>query len=316
MKFDNESMREVFGKTLVELGEKHDALIVMDADLNTSTRTVLFKKRFPDRFVQCGIAEGNMFGVAGGLSYAGFVPFPVTFAAFASRKALDVIFMNICCPKLNVKIPGCYAGVTAGEGGPSHNSAEDIAIMRSLPHMRVIDPGDNNELRSAMNEMMAYDGPVYFRVPKVIPPLLMEEMQAFRWAKGIVIREGTDVSLIGTGIMTSICVKAAEFLEAEGIHAEVIHMPSIKPIDEDLIVKTAKKTGRIVTVENGSVYGGFGSAVAEVLVEKYPVKLDAVGIKDSTFGSAPIRDLLIHHKLTPKDVAERAKNILHAKNVQ
>lgn len=313
MKFYDKNLREVFGETLVELGAKYNNMIVMDADLNTSTRTSLFKDRYPKRFVQCGIAEANMFGIAAGLAHMGYIPFPSTFAAFAARKSLDQVYMNICCQKLNVKIPGSYTGMTATECGPSHNVGEDIAVMRSMPHMRVVAAGDNWELRSIMHKMMEYDGPVYFRVPKVETPVLFDKDYEFQWAKGIVLREGKDITLMGTGMMTGVCIKAAEILAKEGIYAEVIHMPSIKPIDEELIVKTARKTGCILTVENGRTIGGFGSAVCEVTGREYPVFVDMMGIGDTTIMSAPLRDLMAEYKLTPKDVAARAKKIVSKK---
>jgi transketolase len=313
VKFAAENMREVFGKTLVELGEKKKNLVVLDADLNTSTRAVLFREKFPRRFIQCGVAEGNMFGIAAGLASLGYIPFPCTFAAFAARKALDPVFVNICYPKLNVKISGSYASVTAAECGPTHNTAEDCIIMRSLPNMRVIDPGDNSELRSAMHGIVEYEGPVYFRVPRVEPPVLFGEDYQFEWGKGIVLKEGKDVSLIGTGMMTGICLRAAELLGKEGIGAEVIHMPSIKPIDEGLIVKTSKKTECVVTAEIGRTLGGFGSAVLEVLSREYPVFTELMGIGDHVVESAPIHDLLQAYQLTPFQVYLRAKKVLDKK---
>lgn len=310
MNFYDKNFREVFGETLVELGAKYDNLMVLDADLNTSTRTVLFKDRYPQRFLQCGIAESNMFGIAAGLAHMGFISFPTTFGAFAVRKALDQVYMNICCQKLNVKIPGSYIGMTATECGPSHNVGEDIAVMRAMPYMRVIAPGDNNELRSAMYAMMEYDGPVYFRVPKFEAPILFDDSYKFEWGKGIVLKKGKDITLMGTGMMTGICIKAAELLDKDDISAEVIHMPSIKPIDEELIVKAARKTGHIITIENGRVIGGFGSAVCEVLSREYPVFVDMMGLGDDTFKSAPLGDLIIEYRLTHKNVAERAKALI------
>lgn len=281
----------------------------MDADLNTSTRTSLFKDRFPKRFVQCGIAEENLFGIAAGLAHMGFIPFPSTFAAFAARKALDQVFMNICCQKMNVKIPGSYAGMTATECGPSHNTGEDLAIMRALPNMRVIAPGDNRELASAMHAMMEYEGPVYFRVPKVEPPVLFDEGYRFEWGRGYVLKEGKDITLMGTGMMTGVCLQAAKLLENDGIDAQVIHMASIKPIDSELIVNAARKTGCILTIENARVFGGFGSAVAEVTAAEYPVLVDMMGIGDTTIKSASLSDLMREYRLTPEEMAARAKRL-------
>lgn len=309
MKFYKKNMREVFGETLVELGHKYADLVVLDADLNTSTRTSLFKDRFPKRFVQCGIAEENLFGIAAGLAHMGFIPFPSTFAAFAARKALDQVFMNICCQKMNVKIPGSYAGMTATECGPSHNTGEDLAIMRALPNMRVIAPGDNRELASAMHAMMEYEGPVYFRVPKVEPPVLFDEGYRFEWGRGYVLKEGKDITLMGTGMMTGVCLQAAKLLENDGIDAQVIHMASIKPIDSELIVNAARKTGCILTIENARVFGGFGSAVAEVTAAEYPVLVDMMGIGDTTIKSASLSDLMREYRLTPEEMAARAKRL-------
>jgi len=313
MKFYEKNMRKVFGETLVELGEKYQNVLVMDADLHTSTRTYLFRERFPQRFIQCGIAEANMFGMAAGLAHLGFVPFPSTFGAFAARKALDQIYMHICCQKLNVKIPGSYIGMTATECGPSHNVGEDIAVMRAMPYMRVIAPGDNLELRSAMHVMMEYDGPVYFRVPKVEAPVLFDSNYRFEWGKGILLRKGKDRSLISTGMMTAVAVRAAKLLEGMGIEAEIIHMPSVKPLDEELIIRTAKKTGCILTIENGRIIGGFGSAVAEVVSGEYPVLIDMMGIGDTTIKSAPLSDLMREYGLTPEGTANRAKALISRK---
>lgn len=313
MNFYKKNLREVFGETLVELGEKYDRVMVVDADLHTSTRTSLFKERFPKRFLQCGIAESNMFGVAAGLAHVGFVPFPSTFAAFAARKALDQVYMNICCQKLNVKIPGSYTGMTATECGPSHNTGEDLTIMRAMPFMRVIAPGDNIELRSVMHKIMEYEGPVYFRVPKAETPVLFDTDYEFEWGKGIVIKEGKDITLMGTGIMTGICIRAAKLLDSEGISAKVVHMPSVKPIDEELIVRGAKQTGCIMTIENGRIIGGFGSAVSEVLTKEYPVLLDMMGIGDTTIKSAPLSDLMRAYGLTPSEMAERARKLIKRK---
>ena len=307
MTFSTESMRETFGRTLVELGEKHENLVVLDADLNTSTRTVLFKQRFPDRFIQCGIAEGNLLALAGGLATLGFVAVPATFTAFATRKALDQIVMHVCAEKANVKIAGSYPGMTAAECGPSHNSVEDLAVMRALPHMRVVAPGDNADLAAFMREMVVYDGPVYFRVPRVErPAVLFDSDHRFQWGKGQVLKPGRDISLLGTGMMTAVALAAAEILAREGIQAEVVHMASIKPIDEALLVETAGRTGRVLTVENGRVYGGFGGAVAESLSRLRPTPVEMLGIGDVEVEGGPLEHLLTHYRLTPRDVAARA----------
>lgn len=313
-KFSKKNLREVFGETLVDLGDRYPTLMVLDADLNTSAYTVFFKQRFPDRFIQCGIAESNMFGVAAGLAAEGFVPMPSTFGTFASKKALDQVYVNIAYPRLNVKIPGAYVGMTAAECGPSHNVAEDISIMRSLPHMRVLDLGDNQELRSALHRMMEVDGPVYFRVPRFEAPELFPADHQFEFGVGQVLRSGCDVTLLSTGMMTAIALAAAELLEREGIRATVAHLASIKPLDEELVVRCARQTGAIVTIENHRIFGGFGSAVAEVVTREYPVVVDMMGLGDTVFESAPLADLLRHYRLTPRDMAARARAVVHRKH--
>ncbi len=305
--YSKKPLREIFGETLVELGAAHPRLIVLDADLNTSARTVLFKQRFPDRFIQCGIAEANLFGLAAGLVAQGYVAFPSTFAAFATRKALDQVYVNIAYPNLDVKIAGSYCGMTATECGPSHNCAEDLAVMRALPHVKVLDPGDNHELRSMMHAMMAAPGPVYFRVSKVNAPELFGADHKFEFGRGHLLREGRDVTLIGTGFITAVALGAAALLDREGISAAVAHFPSIKPIDEELIVRQARATGALITIENHRIYGGLGGAVAEVTAREYPVHVDAMGLGDTVFEAAPLQDLLRHYELTPRAMAAHAR---------
>ena len=307
MTFSKENLRETFGRTLTELGDIYQNLVVLDADLNTSTRTVYFKKRFPERFFQCGIAEGNMLALAAGLAATGHISVPTTFAAFATRKALDQVFMNVVNERAKVKIPGSYVGLTAAECGPSHNLVEDLAVMRSLPHMRVAAPCDHTELAAGMRTAMETEGPVYFRVPKVEPADLLSPDAGFSWGKGHVLPEGNDVSLVGTGMMTAVLVKAADLLTAEGIYAEVVHIGSVKPIDEELLAATAAKTGLVLTIENARVFEGFGSAVAETLARLQPARMDMMGIGDEEVESAPLEDLLRHYQLTPRDVVLRAK---------
>lgn len=313
LSYSKKPLREIFGETLVELGATHQKLLVLDADLNTSARTVLFKQKYPDRFVQCGIAEANLFGLAAGLAAQGFTVFPSTFAAFATRKALDQVYVNIAYPNLDVKIAGSYCGMTATECGPSHNCAEDLAVMRALPHVKVCDPGDNHELRSMMHAMMAAPGPVYFRVSKVNAPELFAADHKFEFGRGHLLREGRDVTLIGTGFMTAVALGAAELLSREGISAAVAHLPSIKPIDEELIVRLARATGALVTIENHRVYGGLGGAVAEVTAREYPVHIQMLGLGDTVFEAAPLQDLLRHYELTPRAMAARARALVQRK---
>lgn len=314
MIFDELDMRDVFGQTLLALGEEYPEIVVLDADLNTSTRSVLFKQRFPARFIQCGVAEADLIGIAAGLASVGFVPIATTFAAFAVRKALDQLFMNVCYPRLNVKIPGSYAGMTATECGPSHNVVEDIAITRSLPGLKVAVPGDGTELRSFMHEMVRVDGPVYFRVEKAQPVRLFESGYTFEWGKAHLVREGSDISLLGTGIMTGLLLGAAELLaKKKGIEAEVVHFASVKPIDDRTILETAAKTGYVMTCENGRAEGGFGGAVAEVLAGHDAAGFAMVGVGNEPVASAPLYDLLRHLKLTPAGLADRAERLLSGK---
>jgi len=306
-------MRDAFGQTLIELGKRYPEILVIDADLNTSSKTVLFKKAFPDRFIQVGIAEQNLFGIAAGLALMGFVPFPSTFAAFTSRRALDQVAISICYPKLNVKIPGSYVGLPTSRAGASHNCIEDLAIMRALPSMRVADPGDNADLRAIMETAMETDGPVYFRVTRLTLDDIFPAGHRFEWGKGVIVRPGQDVSLFGTGMMTSLCLRAADLLAGEGIQAEVIHMASIKPIDRDLIVDSISRTGCGVAAENATILGGFGSAVAEVLAETVPAPLQRIGVRDQWVDSGGIDELFTLHCMQPENIADAARAVIKTK---
>ncbi len=307
-------MRDAFGQTLVELGRDYPNMLVLDADLNTSSKAVYFKNAYPDRFIQVGIAEQNLFGIAAGLALTGFVPFPSTFAVFASRRALDQIAISICYPKLNVKIPGSYVGVTTSRAGASHNCIEDLAVMRALPNMRVADPGDNADLRAIMRSAMETPGPVYFRITRYTLPDLFNDDHTFEWGKGLVLRPGGDVTLFGTGLMTGFCMQAADLLAAEDIEAEVVHLASIKPIDRDLIAKSARHTGCAVAAENATTIGGFGAAVAEVLGETCPVPLHRIGVRDRWVDSGGIEELFAHHHMRPEDIADAARQVIRKKN--
>jgi transketolase len=306
-------MRDVFGQTLVELGAEHSNMVVLDADLHTSSKAGYFKKAYPDRFIQIGIAEQNLFGIAAGLALTGFIPFPSTFAVFATRRALDQIAISICYPKLNVKIPGSYVGLPTSRAGASHNCIEDIAVMRALPNMRVADAGDNADLRGIIQAAVAVEGPVYFRVTRYTLPDLFEQDHTFKWGKGNLLRVGSDVSLFGTGLMSGLCLQAADLLAQENISAEVVHMGSIKPIDQDLILQSVSKTGCAVTAENATIIGGFGGAVAEVLGELCPIPLQRVGVRDRWVDSGGIEELFTHHGMRPVDIAAAAKKVLQQK---
>jgi transketolase len=306
-------MRDVFGQTLVQLGKEFPRMLVLDADLHTSSKAGYFKAAYPERFIQVGIAEQNLFGISAGLALEGFIPFPSTFAAFATRRALDQVAISICYPGLNVKIPGSYVGLPTSRAGTSHNCIEDIAVMRSLPNMRVADPGDNADLRAIMRTAIETDGPVYFRVTRYTFPDLFGADHRFEWGKGEVLRSGNDVTLFGTGMMTAFCMNAAGLLEKEGIDAEVIHLASIKPIDRELVAASAGRTGCAVSAENASIVGGFGSAVAEVLTETVPVPLARIGVRDRFVSSGGIGDLFRIHGMLPEDIAKAAQAVLAQK---
>jgi len=312
----SEEMREVFGHTLVELGHEFPEIIVLDADLNTSSKTLYFKEAFPRRFIQCGIAEQNMFGIAAGLATQGFIPFPSTFAVFAAKRALDQISISIAYPHLNVKIPGSYVGVPTSRAGASHNSVTDMANMRALPNMRVADPGDNHDLIAIMRTAVLTPGPIYFRVTRYTLPDLFPQNHTFTWGRGERLIEGTDVTLVGTGMMTSLCVAAAEQLRRDGIAAEVLHCGSIKPIDHALIADSATKTGALVTAENASIIGGLGSAVAEVLSERSPAVLRRVGVRDVFVGSGGIEELLAKHQMRAEDIAIAAREAIEQRETR
>lgn len=311
--FEQLEMRDAFGQTLVALGEDYPNMIVLDADLHTSSKAGYFKKAYPNRFIQVGIAEQNMFGISAGLALTGFIPFPSTFAVFAARRALDQIAISIAFPNLNVKIPGSYVGIPTSRAGASHNAIEDIAVMRALPNMRVADAGDNADLRGIMRAAMAVQGPVYFRVTRYNLPALFGPNHTFTWGKGQLLRSGEDVTLFGTGLMTGRCVEAAELLAQEGIAAEVVHLGSIKPIDTELIVASARRTGCAVTAENASIVGGLGSAVAEVLSEHYPIPLQRIGVRDRWLDSGGIDELFTHHAMQPADIAVAARRAMEAR---
>ncbi len=303
----HEEMRDVFGQTLVELGKINSRMLVLDADLHTSSKAGFFKAAYPERFLQVGIAEQNLFGISAGLALEGFIPFPCTFAAFVARRALDQIAISICYPRLNVKIPGSYVGLPTSRAGTSHNCIEDITVMRVLPNIRIADPGDNADLRAIMHAAIEVDGPVYFRVARYTFPELFGVDHQFEWGKGELLRPGKDVTLFGTGMMTAFCVQAADLLKKDGIEAEIVHLASIKPIDRDLIAESAARTGCAVSAENASIIGGFGAAVAEVLTETVPVPLVRIGVRDRFVNSGGIGDLFRIHGMLPEDIAQAAR---------
>jgi len=306
-------MRQAFGEMLVELGRENPDIFVLDADLNTSTRTDLFLNAFPRRFLQCGIAEQNMMGIAAGLAMAGCIPFPTTFAVFASKRACDQVSISIAYPRANVKIPGCYPGLPTGKSGATHQSVEDLAIFRAMPNMVVVDPGDKEELRQVMCAAVACDGPVYFRVTRpAVPDLPFPSDYHFTWGKAVTLRQGTDVALLGTGFLVSACLDAAELLAGLGISARVDHHPCLKPFDVEAVLQ-ASSCGAMVTAENHSIIGGLGSAVAEVLAEHQAVPLRRIGIRDKFVETGEIPDLLAKYETRPEDIARAAQDVLAPK---
>ncbi len=286
--------RESYGNALKDLGEEFPQLVVLDADLAAATKTGIFKKAYPDRHIDCGIAESNMMGVAAGLSLTGKIPFVSSFAMFAAGRAFEQVRNSIGYPHLNVKIGATHAGITVGEDGASHQCNEDIALMRTIPGMVVMCPSDDIEAKAAVRAALEHDGPVYIRFGRAAVPLINDKPDyKFEIGKGTVVREGKDVTIVATGIMVDSALGAAEKLKEQGIDAEVINICTIKPIDRDIIVKSAQKTGKVVTCEEHSVIGGLGSAVCEVLAEECPVKVKRIGMQD-VFGESGSAADLVH----------------------
>jgi transketolase len=299
--------REAYGRVLVELGEQYPDLVVLDADLSKSTKTYEFSKRFPERFFNMGIAEQNMMGTAAGLALAGKIPCASTFAVFAVGRAFDQIRNSIAYPGLNVKIIASHAGITVGEDGASHQSIEDISLMRTIPNMTVIVPADATETAQAVKAAVAYNGPVYIRLGRPKVPVLFGADYQFQLDRAFVLREGTDAVIFAAGIMVSEALKAASLLAEEGIQAAVVNVHTIKPLDERTIVDLAEKTGAVVTAEEHSIYGGLGSAVAEVLSERCPTPLVRVGIKDRFGESGSPANLLEFFGLTAPYIAKAVR---------
>ncbi len=294
MKWEYESPRKAYGQTLVELGRERKDIVVLDADLSTSTKTAMFGKEYPERFFNVGLQEQNMMGIAAGLARSGKTVFASSFAVFATGRAYDQVRQSIAYPKLNVKIVATHGGVTVGEDGASHQMIEDIGLMCGLPNMRVIVPVDSNEVRKVIRYVASEKGPFYVRLTRTALPNLTGENDEFVFGKGIVMREGADATIIATGIEVSYSLLAAEILEKDGYDIRVINMSTIKPIDKDIIVKAARETGAIMTVEDHNIYNGLGSRVAEVLVENYPVPMKRHGMKD-IFGRSGKWDALLEY---------------------
>lgn len=302
--------RESYGNALVEIGKEHEDLVVLDADLAAATKTGIFKKEFPDRHIDCGIAEANMMGIAAGLSTCGKVPFASTFAMFAAGRAFEQVRNTIGYPHLNVKIGATHAGISVGEDGATHQCNEDIALMRTIPGMTIINPCDDIEAKAAVKAAYEMEGPVYLRFGRLAAPVINKEDYQFEIGKGVMMREGSDVTIVATGLMVSNALEAAEKLAADGIDAEVINIHTIKPLDEDMIIESAKKTGRVITVEEHSVIGGLGSAVCDALCEKCPTPVTKLGVNDMFGHSGPALELLKEFKLDADGIYSQVKNII------
>ena len=303
--------RDSYGNALASLGREHENLVVLDADLAAATKTGIFKKEFPERHIDCGIAEANMIGIAAGLASTGKVPFCSSFAMFAAGRTFEQIRNSVGYPHLNVKIGATHAGISVGEDGATHQCNEDIALMRTIPGMTIINPSDDVEARAAVKAAYEMEGPVYLRFGRLAVPVINDrDDYKFEIGKGVVLKEGTDITLIATGLEVAESLAAAEKLEADGISVEVINMHTIKPLDVDLVVRSAAKTGKVVTVEEHSIIGGLGSAVAEVLAEKQPAKLLRIGVEDRFGESGPALKLLEKYELDAAGIYKKVKAFL------
>lgn len=303
--------RESYGQALADLGTEFEDVVVLDADLAAATKTGIFKKAHPERFIDCGIAESNMIGVAAGLATTGKVPFASSFAMFAAGRAFEQVRNSVGYPHLNVKIGATHAGISVGEDGATHQCNEDIALMRTIPGMVVISPSDDVEVKAAVRAAYKHQGPVYLRFGRLPVPIINDRPDYhFEIGKGVVLREGKDLTIITTGLPVSSCLEVADKLSEEGIEAKVINIHTIKPLDEDLVVASAKETGKVVTVEEHSIIGGLGSAVCEVLSEKAPTKVMKIGINDTFGESGPAIELVKKYGLDTQSIYNRIKEFL------
>lgn len=299
--------RQSYGEELSRLGEKNDNIVVLDADLSTATKTNIFAEKFPDRFIDVGIAEQNLMGIAAGLAAYGKVPFVSTFAVFAAGRAYDQIRNSICYPKLNVKICATHAGLTVGEDGATHQMLEDLSLMRTLPNMTVVSPSDDTQARWVIEEVAKLDGPVYVRLARAATPVIYDENQKFEIGKMIQLGEGADATVFATGVMVAEALKAQEELAKEGMDIRVVDVHTIKPIDREMIIKCAKETKKIITIEDHSIIGGLGSAICEVLAEEYPTKVIRMGMKDVFGKSGKADQLLKYFKMDSEALIEEIK---------
>lgn len=307
----NRATREGYGEGLCALAEVRPDLIVLDADLSAATKTSIFRKSFPDMHYNCGIAEQNMMGVAAGIASTGKLVFASSFAMFAAGRAFEIIRNSIAYPNLNVKIGATHAGISVGEDGATHQCNEDIALMRALPNMTIINPADYTEAKAAVLAMADYQGPTYLRFGRLAVPIFNDEASyKFELGKGITVKDGKDITVIATGLMVAEAIEAGKALKEQGIDARIINMHTIKPIDREIIVKAARETGKIVTVEEHSVIGGLGSAVGDVVLEEYPVPVIKIGIKDAFSHSGAAKELLKEYGLTADNIVKTVKGVL------
>lgn len=308
-----QATRDAYGEALAELGAKYDNLIVLDADLSCATKTGTFKKQYPERFFNCGIAEQNLIGVATGLTIAGKLVFCSSFAMFAAGRAFEQVRNAVGYPHNNVKIAATHAGPSVGEDGATHQCNEDIALMRTIPGMTILSPADGNEAKACVRAAAEFDGPVYLRFGRMPLPFIFDEDYKIEIGKGVTLKDGSDVTIVANGLMVGMALEAAETLKAEGISARVINIHTIKPLDEELVIKAAKETGAIVTAEEHSIIGGLGGAVAETLAETCPVPVLRVGVEDKFGTSAPAAEVLKAYGLTAENIVKKAKQAIALK---
>ena len=302
---NKKATRQSYGEALLKLGKENEKIVVLDADLSTATKTNLFAKEFPNRFFDMGIAEQNMITTAAGMATCGKIPYASTFAIFAAGRAYDQIRNSICYPKLNVKICATHAGITVGEDGATHQMIEDISLMRTIPNMTVISTSDDLETKWAVREASKINGPVYLRLSRLATPIIYDENQKFEIGKAIQIGNGTDGTIFATGVTVSEALKAQEQLKQKGIEVRVVDVHTIKPIDKEMVIKCAKETEKLVSIEDHNVIGGLGTAISEVLTYEYPAKLIRLGIKDTFGKSGKAEELMKYFKITAEDIVQK-----------
>ena len=302
MKDEKKATRQSYGEALLELGKINKNVVVLDADLSGATKTNIFAKEFPERFFDMGIAESNMMGTAAGLATCGKIPYASTFAVFSAGRAYDQIRNSICYPKLNVKICATHAGITVGEDGATHQMLEDLSLMRTLPNMTVISPSDDTQTKWIIKEISKIDGPVYVRLARLSTPIIYDENQRFEIGKAVQIGDGTDATVFATGVTVSEALKAQEQLKEKGIDIRVVDIHTIKPIDKEMIIKCAKETKKLISIEDHSIIGGLGSAISEVLTENYPAKLEKIGVNDTFGKSGKAEELMKYFGLTCENI--------------